>query len=110
MSLKLAIWRVAIVSSANQRIHWRRPGRQQQRGADYIGFGPLFPTGTKPTAKAIGLTEIRTLHEQVQLPIYCIGGVKLENLREILSAGAKRVCIGLGSASRFGCGEADSRS
>jgi thiamine-phosphate pyrophosphorylase len=62
-------------------------------GADYIGFGPLFPTGTKPTAKAIGLTELRMLHEQVKLPIYCIGGVRLENLREIVRAGAKRVCI-----------------
>jgi thiamine-phosphate pyrophosphorylase len=62
-------------------------------GADYIGFGPLFPTGTKPTAKAIGLAAIRTLHEQVKLPIFCIGGVKLENLREILRAGAQRVCI-----------------
>ena len=62
-------------------------------GADYIGFGPLFPTGTKPTAKAIGLTELRMLHQQVKLPIYCIGGVKLENLREIVRAGAKRVCI-----------------
>jgi thiamine-phosphate pyrophosphorylase len=65
----------------------------EREGADYIGFGPLFPTGTKPTAKAIGLTEIRTLHEQVKLPIYCIGGVKLANLREILRAGARRVCI-----------------
>jgi len=65
----------------------------ERDGADYIGFGPLFPTGTKPTAKAIGLRGIRTLHQQVNLPIYCIGGVKLDNLREILSAGAKRVCI-----------------
>ena len=65
----------------------------ETEGADYIGFGPLFPTGTKPTAKAVGLTELRTLHEQVKLPIYCIGGVKLENLREIVRAGAKRVCI-----------------
>jgi thiamine-phosphate pyrophosphorylase len=65
----------------------------EREGADYIGFGPLFPTGTKPTAKAIGLDQIRTLHEQVKLPIYCIGGVKLQNLREIVHAGAKRVCI-----------------
>jgi thiamine-phosphate pyrophosphorylase len=62
-------------------------------GADYIGFGPLFPTGTKPSAVAIGLTAIRTLHEQVKLPIFCIGGVKLENLPEIVRAGARRVCI-----------------
>jgi len=29
----------------------------------------------------------------VNLPIYCIGGVKLENLREIVRAGARRVCV-----------------
>jgi thiamine-phosphate pyrophosphorylase len=62
-------------------------------GADYIGFGPLYPTGTKPTAKAIGLGALRSLHDQVKLPIFCIGGVKLENLREIVRAGARRVCI-----------------
>ena len=65
----------------------------EREGADYIGFGPLFATATKPTAKAVGLAELQMLHEQVKLPIYCIGGVKLENLREIVSAGAKRVCI-----------------
>ena len=65
----------------------------EREGADYLGFGPLFPTGTKPTAKAIGLGELRMLHERVNLPIYCIGGVKLENLREIVRAGAERVCI-----------------
>lgn len=64
-----------------------------REGADYIGFGPLFPTGTKPTAEAIGLAALRALHEQVQLPIFCIGGVKLENLRDIMRAGAQRVCL-----------------
>jgi thiamine-phosphate pyrophosphorylase len=62
-------------------------------GADYIGFGPLFPTATKPDAAAIGLADIRAVHEQVKLPIYCIGGVKLANLPMILDAGCKRVCI-----------------
>lgn len=62
-------------------------------GADYIGFGPLFPTGTKPSATAIGLDAIQTLHEEVKLPIFCIGGVKLENLSDIIRAGARRVCI-----------------
>jgi thiamine-phosphate pyrophosphorylase len=67
--------------------------KAESDGADYIGFGPLFPTGTKPTAAAIGLDAIRTLHERVKLPIFCIGGVKLENLQEIVRAGARRVCI-----------------
>lgn len=62
-------------------------------GADYIGFGPLFPTATKPNAAAIGLADIRAVHDQVKLPIFCIGGVKLANLPMILGAGCTRICI-----------------
>ncbi len=65
----------------------------EQEGADYIGFGPLFPTATKPNAKAIGLADIRTVHQRVTVPIYCIGGVKLVNLPGIVGTGCKRVCI-----------------
>jgi thiamine-phosphate pyrophosphorylase len=62
-------------------------------GADYVGFGPLFPTGTKPDAKAVGLEKVSTIVSQIRIPVFCIGGVKLSNLQEILSAGANRVCI-----------------
>jgi thiamine-phosphate pyrophosphorylase len=62
-------------------------------GADYIGFGPLFATPTKPGRPAIGLDTIRRVHELVRIPIFCIGGVKLENLPAVLAAGARRVVI-----------------
>jgi len=62
-------------------------------GADYIGFGPLFATPTKPGRPAIGLDEIRRVHEAVQIPIFCIGGIKLANLAEVIAAGARRVVI-----------------
>ena len=65
----------------------------QEAGADYIGFGPLFATPTKPGRPAIGLEEIRRVHELVQIPIFCIGGLKLENLDQVLAAGARRVVI-----------------
>jgi thiamine-phosphate pyrophosphorylase len=65
----------------------------EREGADYIGFGPLFPTLTKPSAAAVGLDQVRVLHEKVRLPIFCIGGVKLTNLGEVIRAGARRVCI-----------------
>ena len=64
-----------------------------QEGADYIGFGPLFATPTKPGRAAIGLEDIRRAHEEVQIPIFCIGGIKLENLEEVIAAGARRVVI-----------------
>lgn len=65
----------------------------QAAGADYIGFGPLFATPTKPGRPAIGLSEIRRVHELVTIPIFCIGGIKLENLQEVIDAGARRVVI-----------------
>jgi thiamine-phosphate pyrophosphorylase len=60
---------------------------------DYIGFGPLFSTPTKPDYMSIGTSRISEVHRLVPLPIYCIGGIKLENLPEVLSAGAQRVAI-----------------
>ena len=62
-------------------------------GADYIGFGPLFPTPTKPGRPAIGLDDIRRVHELVSIPIFCIGGVNLDTLDEVIAAGARRVVI-----------------
>ncbi|MGV3531787.1 MAG: thiamine phosphate synthase [Chthoniobacteraceae bacterium] len=65
----------------------------QAAGADYIGFGPLFATPTKPGRPAIGFGDIRKVHEEVTIPIFCIGGIKLENLQEVIDAGARRVVI-----------------
>jgi len=65
----------------------------EREGADYIGFGPLFPTATKPSAVAVGLDRLAELHRMINLPVFCIGGVKLGNLREVVGAGARRVCI-----------------
>lgn len=65
----------------------------QAEGADYIGFGPLFATPTKPDYAPIGTDDIRRVHELVPLPIFCIGGIKLENLPQVLAAGAKRAVI-----------------
>jgi thiamine-phosphate pyrophosphorylase len=62
-------------------------------GADYIGFGPLFPTPTKAGRPAIGLADIARVHGLVSVPIFCIGGVKLEKLGDVIAAGARRVVI-----------------
>lgn len=65
----------------------------EKEGADYIGFGPLFATPTKPGRPAIGLEDIARVHAAVKIPIFCIGGIKLENLDTIIAAGARRVVI-----------------
>ena len=67
--------------------------RAAAEGADYIGWGPLFATPTKPDYVPIGLHGITAVHSAVQVPIFCIGGIKLDNLPEVLAAGARRVVI-----------------
>ena len=57
-------------------------------GADYLGAGPVFPTGSKANAVSpIGLNTLREIRESVSLPVVAIGGIGLSNLREIKAAG-----------------------
>jgi len=63
-------------------------------GADYIGFGPLFPTATKPGRPAIGLQDIAPVRAKLHgLPMFCIGGINGDTLPLVLAAGADRVVI-----------------
>jgi thiamine-phosphate pyrophosphorylase len=65
----------------------------EHEGADYIGFGPLFPTATKAGRPAIGLGDIARVAQTVKIPVFCIGGIDLHNLHAVLDAGARRVVI-----------------
>lgn len=68
--------------------------KAKAEGADYIGFGPLFPTGTKPGRASIGLADIVAAQEAAgEMPLFCIGGINGTTLPEVLKAGAKRVVI-----------------
>lgn len=64
-------------------------------GADYIGFGPLFPTPTKKGRPGIGLKNIPTVLNTVgkKIPVFCIGGIKRDNLSIVKAAGAQQVVI-----------------
>jgi thiamine-phosphate pyrophosphorylase len=62
-------------------------------GADYLGFGPLFATPTKPDYVPIGTADIAEVHARIAAPIFCIGGIKLENITSVKAAGARRIVI-----------------
>ena len=59
---------------------------------DYIGVGPIFPTTTKDTAP-VGLEYLEYVVKNLHLPFTAIGGIKEHNLHEIISRGAKNVCL-----------------
>lgn len=65
----------------------------QAVGADYLGFGPLYATNTKPDYRPIGPEKIREIAGKITLPVFCIGGVNPERLAEVTQYGAQRVCV-----------------
>jgi thiamine-phosphate pyrophosphorylase len=62
-------------------------------GPAYIAIGPIYPTGTKPTAKPVTLDYVRWAATHVKLPWFAIGGINLQTLPAVLEAGASRVCV-----------------
>ena len=62
-------------------------------GPDYIAIGPVFATGTKPTAKPVTLEYVRWAAANVTIPWFAIGGVNLQTLDAVLAAGAQRICV-----------------
>lgn len=62
-------------------------------GADYIGFGPIFPTSTKDVGSPKGLKELKRVRGQVKIPIVAIGGISPENVSSVLEAGADAVAV-----------------
>ncbi|MBU1342092.1 MAG: thiamine phosphate synthase [Proteobacteria bacterium] len=63
-------------------------------GADYIGVGPIFPTQTKEdVCDAVGLEYLEQVVKTHDIPFVAIGGIKRHNLRDVLSRGAKTVCL-----------------
>ena len=62
-------------------------------GADYLAIGPIYATGTKPTAKPVTLDYVRWAAAHATIPWFAIGGVNLQTLDDVLAAGAKRICV-----------------
>ena len=62
-------------------------------GADYLGVGPVYPTGTKPTARPVTLEYVRWAAANIRIPWFAIGGINLDNLDELVAAGAQRICV-----------------
>ena len=65
----------------------------EDSGADYIGFGPIYPGGLRNNATGKGLDELRAIRAAVKIPIVAIGGITEARVAETLTAGADAVAI-----------------
>ncbi|MDJ0631626.1 MAG: thiamine phosphate synthase [Xenococcaceae cyanobacterium MO_188.B29] len=61
--------------------------------ADYIGVGPVYQTPTKPAKAAAGFEYVQYAAANSPIPWFAIGGIDLNNLPNVLEAGAQRVAV-----------------
>ena len=65
-----------------------------EQGADYLGIGPIFATGTKATGyEPRGCDIIRQVRARIDLPLVAIGGITLSNVGEVIATGAAGVAV-----------------
>ncbi|RLF56933.1 MAG: thiamine phosphate synthase [Thermoplasmata archaeon] len=63
-------------------------------GADYVGFGPVYPTSSKDDAGPVsGIDILKQVVEIIPLPIIAIGGVSAENIPDVMRTGAHGIAV-----------------
>ena len=65
----------------------------ERAGADYLGVGAVFPTGSKEDADAVSLAELKKICAAVRIPVVAIGGIGLENLGQLKGSGIAGVAV-----------------
>jgi len=65
----------------------------QKAGADYVNIGPLFSTPTKEENTPLGVEAISTIAPGLDIPFTVMGGITMENISQVLDAGAQRIAM-----------------
>lgn len=65
----------------------------QEQGADYVIFGHVFPTKSKPDLAARGLNQLKMVSNSVTIPVIAIGGITPSNCRDIIESGASGIAV-----------------
>lgn len=64
-----------------------------EAGADYIGFGPIFPTTTKDAGMPKSPEALREIRTAVSIPVIAIGGISADNAASVFFGGAHGVAV-----------------
>jgi len=67
--------------------------RAEAQGADYIGFGAMYPTGSKEIEHMPGLAGLAAIRARVGIPVVAIGGINRDNACRVIDAGADAVAV-----------------
>lgn len=67
--------------------------RAVEAGADYVAFGSMFSSGTKPSATRASLALLAAAKQRCVVPVVAIGGISVANARSIIKAGADSIAV-----------------
>ncbi len=62
-------------------------------GADYLGVGAVFPTGTKENARPLSFEALKNITSAVKIPCVAIGGISSENLSKLRGSGVRGAAV-----------------
>lgn len=65
----------------------------EQEGADYIGFGAMYPTASKVVSHMPGTCGLSAIRDRIKLPVVAIGGITTSNACRVIDAGADAVAV-----------------
>ena len=65
----------------------------EQRGADYLGVGAVFPTGSKADAKPVSYETLQAICQAVRIPVVAIGGIGVGNVLQLKGSGICGVAV-----------------
>ena len=65
----------------------------EKRGADYLGVGAVFPTGSKDDADDVSFETLKAICEAVSIPVVAIGGITLENTPQLAGSGICGIAV-----------------
>jgi len=67
--------------------------RARDDGADYVAVGSMFPTGSKTGFRLVGPDLLRRVRPEIRAPLVAIGGITVDNVAEVIRAGADAVAV-----------------
>lgn len=65
----------------------------QERGADYLGVGAVFPTGSKDDVNVLDHQTLKEICEAVDIPVVAIGGISKENIDQLAGSGVCGIAV-----------------
>ena len=65
----------------------------EKHGADYLGVGAVFPTGSKDDAEDVPFETLKAICEAVSIPVIAIGGITKDNVKELAGSGICGIAV-----------------